>query len=691
VTKTRTRSRSSQQGAATIAVAFLILVILAAALASSLSMSGTAIRDAASSEEQVAALFLAESGLERGQQFLAAGSGGYTNATCTGLSGGPYSLGRGTITLTGASTPASCSGNDCVACLITSVGRIGSVSRTITLNESLGSANGVACDSTKRNCTTATLTLKNPSTTTQAVAIFNLAARRQGQNTAVACDVSGGGSCRTQWNVNSSNGSPSVGGLGVAVTVPAGGAWTVTSTLDASRNWVKVGGFFQGTSNPQIVGGTTTASSYWNDASGGGGSQANTSVSNNSTGVGSTNNGAANTVSTGCVASPTGAGTRQGGTGSASTCTSWCVGPGGADTLVMGFLGRTSSDSLSEGLSTVHFNTTQQNVELNQLVKFPNPAISDAPGDVYSEIWFKRNPYYASSPAVASSYKGVGTGAIGATFTGSVAGTVLTVTVAPLPGTIITPDFVNGDTLSGSGVVGNPMITSQVLPLLAGESLGGRGRYNISDSQSGSSGAMVATSKTLNLTDCTICFFAAADALSVTGNPAIISQASGTAGGEGTYLLSAYQAAVVPSSPLTAGIPGNTIYLPSSSSMPTVTTPETMIIAVSSPQATGKFAPQTRVTAITSPAPNVATNSFTISGEPTTPLKGATICGGACAFFDHTLDATDNSKQRFEITYKTGNTAQWAAGFVCLSGVDIEPTPIESVKASPRKWSEIVN
>src|SRR5262245_47954461 len=119
----------SQRGAATVAIAFLILVIIGAVLVSSLGISASLVGDASRSEEQVAALFIAESGLERAQQALNSGAGGYTNATCTGIAGGPYTVNRGTFTLTATSSPSSCVGASCTGCSITSVGAIANVSR----------------------------------------------------------------------------------------------------------------------------------------------------------------------------------------------------------------------------------------------------------------------------------------------------------------------------------------------------------------------------------------------------------------------------------------------------------------------------------------------------------------------------------------------------------------------------------
>lgn len=89
-----------QRGAASVAIAFLILLIIGAALATALSMSGSAARDAAMSEEQVEALFLAESGIERALRRLANGT------ACASLvpdSPASQSLGAGTLSLLTAS------------------------------------------------------------------------------------------------------------------------------------------------------------------------------------------------------------------------------------------------------------------------------------------------------------------------------------------------------------------------------------------------------------------------------------------------------------------------------------------------------------------------------------------------------------------------------------------------------------
>ena len=74
---------------------------------------------------------------------------------------------------------------------------------------------------------------------------------------------------------------------------------------------------------------------------------------------------------------------------------------------------------------------------------------------------------------------------------------------------------------------------------------------------------------------------------------------------------------------------------------------------------------------------------FRGSKTPSTILSGAEICGGICAFFDTT------TLTQFNIVRNTNNGgAQWSAGFMCLSGVNITPTPIVSSAVTANSWSE---
>jgi hypothetical protein len=223
----------------------------------------------------------------------------------------------------------------------------------------------------------------------------------------------------------------------------------------------------------------------------------------------------------------------------------------------------------------VLFNTSgtpAQNIPLTQIAKFPVAGSAGVPSnhDIYAQIFFARNPNLSAKPDVtagsfvineayviktlgstsftsigrcqqyrqsslrchrcrfrdrhrgplnpfasnASSYKGNGTGAIGATWTGSgnsASGTTLTVgTFAAYPAIIISI----GDTIFSSGgsgnITGTPTIVSQLTSTEAGGALGGRGTYQLSASQTVTAvngRNWFAYSSVLRVSACTICFF----------------------------------------------------------------------------------------------------------------------------------------------------------------------------------------
>ena len=64
-------------------------------------------------------------------------------------------------------------------------------------------------------------------------------------------------------------------------------------------------------------------------------------------------------------------------------------------------------------------------------------------------------------------------------------------------------------------------------------------------------------------------------------------------------------------------------------------------------------------------------------------LKGAQLCGGACAFFDHSNTLT-------QFSLGTGPSGYWAAGFACVSNADVPPRAITSTKVRFGAWSEVV-
>lgn len=100
---------------------------------------------------------------------------------------------------------------------------------------------------------------------------------------------------------------------------------------------------------------------------------------------------------------------------------------------------------------------------------------------------------------------------------------------------------------------------------------------------------------------------------------------------------------------------------------------------------TGQFPAFTRVKAITSATRFEATNA------PTTPLSGATVCGGICALFDQPSSSASRTTT-FTLTRASTAAQQWAGGFACYSGVD--PAKIRRVSSSNlriQKWHELLN
>jgi hypothetical protein len=202
---------------------------------------------------------------------------------------------------------------------------------------------------------------------------------------------------------------------------------------------------------------------------------------------------------------------------------------------------------------------------------------------------------------------------------------------------------------------------------------------------------MTATSVILNVSACSVCFFAPSDAVSgVISGRTISSQATGTTGGIGRYVLSG-AATTAASGAVKAGTPGATLYQPllapdgSSNGVPPVSTlpADGTRIAVFS----GTGALDVNTTAYALLDANSVTKSFTVSSAPTTALDNATTCGGTCAFFDS--PSSTSATTEFIVT-RSGGTTQWGGGFTCLRGVDKSKitavTDISSITSS--SWSE---
>jgi hypothetical protein len=191
----------------------------------------------------------------------------------------------------------------------------------------------------------------------------------------------------------------------------------------------------------------------------------------------------------------------------------------------------------------------------------------------------------------------------------------------------------------------------------------------------------------LNVSACTVCFFAPNDAVSgIISGRSINGQESlrtgETAGGIGRYVLSGTtQTTVAAASPVKAGTPGTTLYLPSTSSIPIVSTPAMRIALVAG---TGAFDDTTVTTVSAVGAPNPQTRSFTVSVIPKTPLDDATMGGGTCAYFNQSSATTG-----FSIG-KPANTDYWASGFACLQGANLPAIVTTGSLVQPTAWHEVV-
>lgn len=673
-------SRARQRGAAGIIIAMLLTFMMAAAVLGMLSMSGSSVMDAGNNGQQITALFLAESGLERGQATVAAASS-ITQAVCTGVSGGPYTLGGGTFTLSGTSyavgsvtpnTPCDSSGGTpCGKCVLTATGNAGANVRTISRTLSLTTANGASCNASTAvpDCTNATappatwqLTLRN-SYAHNAIALFDLAFLRQGDPTGAACTSAG---CSLMWNTNANNGSNSVGGMGNAVTIPSGQTYNIYQTLSINRDLAEVGALFPGSgaSGPSIVGATAPsiagARAYWDDTNpNGGGSK---TVGRAADSNGQTNNGTANTV-TSCSAP---------GPNSAQACDNWCL---GGDMLVFGFAAHSDS-GLSDSLSSVLFNTAgapAQNISLTRIAKFPNSTIAGAPTDVYSEVWYAHNEDYLSNQTAYSG--GAVTGAVGATFSASMSNNSNVMTTVPAGALHV------GDTVACNG---GPC--PAFLPATITATTGGTSPYTLSancvNPRCNAFNGKTTLSSFLEVTAVASGYLTIGDTISGTGVTAgtTITSIVGAGNVVGSYGISIAQtvaSTAITSNGTTIHVTGGTV---PASGIPTAGT----IVAVNSGAATGAFAANTTVLA--APAPTATL--YKVSAVPGTRLSGAKICGGTCAYFDQTSAAT---KTTFAINKSTApGTDNWAAGFMCLTGADITPISVSSSTVQPTDWYEAV-
>jgi hypothetical protein len=645
---------------------FLIATVVFA-LSEMLNVSSGSVIDGQRQEDSTAAFFLAESGLDKGRAALMSAQL-LTDSVCTGM-GPPYALGRGNVVLSGApdSTPCGGSGQPaCNSCTLTATGTVGFASRTITQSINLNVVDGVGCtEAISPGCTnnptpTWWLDLKNPYAI-DAIGLFSLAANKQGAQTGATCINA---PCQLAWDSGKMTGQHAVESMGNIVTIPATKSYQIYQT-GTTDDLAEVGMLFRGlTTAPTLTGrhssgaATVPGAAYWGSS---------LKQKYPAALIGQTNDGTATNSANEVCNDPA--------SSSNQTCTSWCY---GGDTLVFGFAAEAAS--IADDISSVTFNTqgaTAQNILLTPFIiehKYPTAgAANNPPTDIYSSIWYKRNPAFLSASDVRSG--ALLTGYAGTSFTGSTSKNNATLTVTNLTGPPLQ---------AGSIIGGNIDANTQICPFGTGgtNGTGGNGTYTVfatgscaspaNQSANRNNASMGVSSTVLTITSATIANLAVGDKIFVSGAPGatIVGLVTGS-GGVGTYNLSAPQQ--FGSTTITSD--GQTVTSATGTSVPAVGT------IVSKTSGNGTLKGGTTTTVAQTPPPTATT--FNLSQRPDLPLSGATICGGTCAFFVH------GGNTQFTLT-KTPTDLSWAAGFVCLKGVDIEPQKVTSSRITPNLWKEAV-
>ena len=435
----RFSGRRHEAGIVTVLAAIVLIVVVLLWLRQSLDITGGSSLQDERQKDSTAALFLAESGLQRGIGYLYLNRGALKNTTCTGLATNPitkyYPTGSAENMFWISAASVDNSGCDsetdtvCQYCDLTVTGMADASSRTIKSRIGISTVDGVSCNSAIPgvDCSNQTtprvweLVLTN-SYSTWALGLFHLADIRKGQSDRADCMAP---DCLLNWTVSSLPGKGSIGSQENAVPIAPSASKTIYQVLDASaasarnRNVAEVGAFLRGsldldkarcpaysglTAIPSTVPGLPCVTgAYWNSkVSGGPGVK---TVANSGTLTGEVTNGAAQSTfdcAAPIVPEPNpGAQTVTTASGNPPPCKSWCY---GGERIIYGFAAAASS--LADSLSAVTFNTggtPAQGIPLTKLAKFPTPDAPNTPTDVYSEIWVSDyNPVYRYGAAITA-------------------------------------------------------------------------------------------------------------------------------------------------------------------------------------------------------------------------------------------------------------------------------------------------
>lgn len=367
--RARMRCHSYQNGTFAILTALMLIIIVAPMLRFLLAAAEANSASTVPYHQSLQSFLIADSGAEIALAKLS--SAGIPACALGALPSG--ALVGGTLQFMSASplinvpVDGTCNQlNVANGCRVQALGSIGQSSRTVNLDVAY-------CNSQYEGVTghggyTTDIVQKINASAAKTIVITTLTYLRKnngggGNASTTTCTQSGvsTGNCAIGWDITSSSGLPSVGSRGAVAQMASAGDYFVTQKLDGDRNFVGVGGLFEGN-------GITYVGSYSNDKG----------PMNKGT-VGHSNN------VQGQI--PDGRSSGKAADGS----NGWCH---GADTLVFGFSGR--GTVASDGLTGVTFGVA--NTPLRLLARYVSMY-----DDAYTEIWYL--------------YKGPSTGGIDSLFT----------------------------------------------------------------------------------------------------------------------------------------------------------------------------------------------------------------------------------------------------------------------------------
>lgn len=774
-----------QRGAASVAIAMLIIFILVAAVLGVQSISGTSAVDAVKNDEQVTALFLAESALERTTAIMTRAAATELNsAACNDMIvGGPHNLGTGrSFTIDSATmydssgTTAPCVGGQCARCVVQVTGCVfqgnscvaDAQKTTRTLQQAVGMqvSNG-SCGFGGKDIPVQ-LSLSNPASL-PTLGFFSigwavnvntapLGYTTAPGNTDSSCNV---GTCLS-WLDKSSQGAVSTGSLGAVVPNIAGNAPSgeILMPITENRPYSAVGILFEprplwknGTStvaSPQPVNALGSVSSYWDDLNG---SKTNTVVTSTSGtfDVGKVNSGVANTDNTvaNCVAPPSTT-TGDGFLGSnpnasnAKRCNSWCY---GGDTIVMGLSGK--STAYGDTTDYVTFNS----VQMKKAVHLPLAAgdcPSYTPPDEYTEVHYLYNPDYISTANTASSggefngVVGIPSGSFNAKITYA-ATNKLTVNSIGGGYKLFIGDQIYCDSNSGGCNTSKNNVIATISDYPSSSSCtgsttgcaltGASNTYTVAMTAIGTSNFAGNTNTDLQVNSQymqttqagTNNWLSAGDVFKVTqgtnrdrtiatagaaGCTATNPTGYDTCWKSGVYKINAFdqfsQNNLIANG-YTIHVGGGFISEGNDTSPATASAPkEGTVVAVRDTFGKTTYAGTngalfTQSCVVSSPAPNATVFQIgtLVNGTPNTcdgkraaktRLVTATVCGGTCGLFNDPDETDTDSVTPFEVHRVGTGTTQWAAGFICIKGIDPGKSPTIVTTSSTRssKWSEVV-